>query len=306
MPLVSCLYDRFVNFLLGEFGVCGASRFRSTSSPESVSDSRPPSISSEALPYFSCNSLDDGPGFLDRSAVSSSSLYLLATLFANARENPGHVRRARVLWVRGGCDVGKRQQSSAPPTASCTNGLVSSKSNGEQSGKMPEFMICGPVSTRTMWRRLLRGAEVWEDRERTVLVTEASPGRWIRPAHEEDDLVSCANPCVECEPLEDRCVGWVDVRDLQLSAPEPEEHALRASRRYRGHRGCCTSRASSPSSRATSREPARTARYKRGGTVGPLFDAAGFVQAAFANASARPVHRGTRTSSTTSPSPWTT
>ena len=80
MPLVSCLYDRFVNFLLGEFGVCGASRFRSTSSPESVSDSRPPSISSEALPYFSCNSLDDGPGFLDRSAVSSSSLYLLATL----------------------------------------------------------------------------------------------------------------------------------------------------------------------------------------------------------------------------------
>ena len=142
-----------------------------------------------------------------------------------------------------------------------------------------------------MWRRLLRGAEVWEDRERTVLVTEASPGRWIRPAHEEDDLVSCANPCVECELLEDRCVGWVDVRDLQLSAPEPEEHALRASRRYRGHRGLLhvpSVVAFVESHVARTRED--RARYKRGGTVGPaLFDAAGFVQAAFANASARPV-----------------
>lgn len=142
-----------------------------------------------------------------------------------------------------------------------------------------------------MWRRLLRGAEVWEDRERTVLVTEASPGRWIRPAHKEDDLVSCANPCVECELLEDRCVGWVDVRDLQLSAPEPEEHALRASRRYRGHRGLLhvpSVVAFVESHVARTRED--RARYKRGGTVGPtLFDAAGFVQAAFANASARPV-----------------
>ena len=132
---------------------------------------------------------------------------------------------------------------------------------------------------------------MWEDRERTVLVTEASPGRWIRPAHEEDDLVSCANPCVECELLEDRCVGWVDVRDLQLSAPEPEEHALRASRRYRGHRGLLhvpSVVAFVESHVARTRED--RARYKRGGTVGPtLFDAAGFVQAAFANASARPV-----------------
>ena len=132
---------------------------------------------------------------------------------------------------------------------------------------------------------------MWEDRQRTVLVTEASPGRWIRPVHEEDDLVSCANPCVECELLEDRCVGWVDVRDLQLSAPEPEEHALRASRRYRGHRGLLhvpSVVAFVESHVARTRED--RARYKRGGTVGPaLFDAAGFVQAAFANASARPV-----------------
>lgn len=144
-----------------------------------------------------------------------------------------------------------------------------------------------------MWRRLLRGAEVWEDRQRTVLVTEASPGRWIRPVHEEDDLANpCVDPCVECELLEDRCVGWVHVRDLQLSAPEPETHALRASRRYRGHRGLLHV----PSVVAfVEAHVARTredrARYKRGGTTGPsLFDASGFVQAAFANASSpRPV-----------------
>ena len=133
---------------------------------------------------------------------------------------------------------------------------------------------------------------MWEDRQRTVLVTEASPGRWIRPVHEEDDLANpCVDPCVECELLEDRCVGWVHVRDLQLSAPEPETHALRASRRYRGHRGLLhvpSVVAFVESHVARTRED--RARYKRGGTVGPaLFDAAGFVQAAFANASARPV-----------------
>ena len=134
---------------------------------------------------------------------------------------------------------------------------------------------------------------MWEDRQRTVLVTEASPGRWIRPVHEEDDLANpCVDPCVECELLEDRCVGWVHVRDLQLSAPEPETHALRASRRYRGHRGLLHV----PSVVAfVEAHVARTredrARYKRGGTTGPsLFDASGFVQAAFANASTpRPV-----------------
>jgi len=132
---------------------------------------------------------------------------------------------------------------------------------------------------------------VWEDRERTVLLTEASPGRWIRPVHEEDDLVSCANPCVECELLEDRCVGWVHVRGLELSALEPEEHALRASRRYRGHRGLLhvpSIVAFVESHVARTRED--RARYKRGGTVGPsLFDADGFVQAAFADAPIRPV-----------------
>ena len=132
---------------------------------------------------------------------------------------------------------------------------------------------------------------MWEDRERTVLLTEASPGRWIRPVHEEDDLVSCANPCVECELLEDRCVGWVHVRGLELSALEPEEHALRASRRYRGHRGLLhvpSIVAFVESHVARTRED--RARYKRGGTVGPsLFDADGFVQAAFADAPIRPV-----------------
>ena len=103
--------------------------------------------------------------------------------------------------------------------------------------------------------------------------------------------VSCANPCVECELLEDRCVGWVHVRGLELSALEPEEHALRASRRYRGHRGLLhvpSIVAFVESHVARTRED--RARYKRGGTVGPsLFDADGFVQAAFANAPIRPV-----------------
>ena len=143
-----------------------------------------------------------------------------------------------------------------------------------------------------MWRRLLSHTEVWEDRECTVLTTEASAGRWLRPVHETDDFSSYANPVVEVELLEDSCRGWVNIADnIQLSARETEEHALRASRRYRGHRGLLyipnvvafvTSHAA--------RTPQDLATYRQGGTIGPSsFDAPGFIQSAFANSTVKPV-----------------
>ena len=143
-----------------------------------------------------------------------------------------------------------------------------------------------------MWRRLLSHTEVWEDRECTVLTTEASAGRWLRPVHETDDFSSYANPVVEVELLEDSCRGWVNIaNNIQLSARETEEHALRASRRYRGHRGLLyipnvvafvTSHAA--------RTPQDLATYRQGGTIGPSsFDAPGFIQSAFANSTVKPV-----------------
>jgi hypothetical protein len=225
MPFVRSLKFVFMNLLLpGDLGtdfglwLCPWSTI-SSSDPESE---RWGPISLDAASYFARLSLFVGVGFFDSGELSSPLSYLLLVTLLRTPAKTQDIDGAPVLWSapRSVGNFNTLRFSCSTPTETRAYGHFSQ-------GGFPTRAFRGSVQIQRiqrMWRRLLSHTEVWEDRECTVLTTEASAGRWLRPVHETDDFSSYANPVVEVELLEDSCRGWVNIaNNIQLSARETED-----------------------------------------------------------------------------------